>query len=59
MSSAQQCAHETNPFQPAESRVYPCPASISGRYVQIQYDSTKTQTIMLCEVQVQGGSNYS
>ncbi len=53
-SSAQQCAYDAAGFNASETRVYTCPAGISGRYVRIRFDDTYTSSLELAEVQVQG-----
>ena len=54
-SSAQQCAHDPIQFAPSDSRVYPCPCGMFGRYVRIRYPVEKSTYLILCEVQIQSG----
>ena len=51
---SQQCAYDTVAYEPSETRVYVCPSEIYGRFVRIRFDSSKTEYMQLCEVQVQG-----
>ena len=54
-SSARQCAHQPGQFTSSETRVYPCPCGLFGRYVRIRYNVNLRASMQLCEVQVQAG----
>ena len=54
-SFPQQCAFDSVPFTASETRVYICPHGTTGKYVTIRFDSSKSEFLQLCEVQVQGG----
>ena len=54
-SASEQCAHEANLFNTGETRLYPCPCGMYGRYVRIRYPNDENTTLRLCEVQVQAG----
>ena len=58
-SSVQQCAHNSAQFAPSETRVFPCPCGIYGRYVRIRYPLEQSAYIVLCEVQIQSGGEYN
>ena len=53
-SAADICAKDPIPFSSSETKVYPCPANLVGRFVTIFYDPNKAEYLQLCEVQVQG-----
>ena len=57
-SSALRCAYEPTPFSATEARTYSCPDGIGGRYVRVRFQSEKIEYLQLCEVQVQGISEY-
>ena len=57
-SSAQNCAHDTQPYLSSETRVYICPNPLKGRYVRIRFPQTTRQYLQLCEVQVQGNEGF-
>ena len=52
-SAAQECAHEPGAYVPSETRVYPCPCGMYGRYVRIRYPVDRVAYMQLCEAQVQ------
>ncbi len=53
-NAADICAQEDIPYNSSETRVYPCPLNLVGRYVKIFFNPSRADHLQLCEVQVQG-----